>query len=183
MKKTPQSRDSKITRERLLEILSYDRLTGVFIWKERARDQFKSDRELNRWNTRYSGKPAGTPNQDGHILINISKTQFLAHRLAWLYVHGEWPTGQVDHWDVNPSNNVISNLREATHSQNLANRGPRRTSKSGVKGVHLRDSRWIAQIYANGKKRHLGSFNSMEAATSAYSRAAVEFHGEFARLK
>ncbi|MFX4377260.1 HNH endonuclease, partial [Acinetobacter baumannii] len=41
--------------------------------------------------------------------------------MAWLYVHGVHPTGQIDHIDGDPLNNRISNLRDVSHAVNQQN--------------------------------------------------------------
>lgn len=89
----------------------------------------------------------------------------------------------VDHIDGNRLNNRRSNLRAATRSENARNSGARRNSKSGIKGVHLRDGRWIAQIGMSGRRVYLGSFATIEAAAAAYAEAAKKYHGEFARTE
>lgn len=92
------------------------------------------------------------------------------------------PQSSLDHINGNRLDNRRSNLRPATCSQNLCNRGPRRGSESGLKGVS-RNGRigWAAVIKANGIKKYLGTFRTPEAAADAYNAAANELHGEFAR--
>lgn len=162
----------EISIERLRELLSYDSETGLLTWLPRS---------AKGWNTRYAGKIAGA-NLRGYIVIKIDHVRFQAHRLIWAMERGEWPTSDVDHVDRNPSNNRISNLRIASRSQNVANSPSRKSSKSGVKGVHW-DSvsqKWKAQIHFNGKKKSLGRFKSIEKAAEAYARAAEVAFGEFA---
>jgi hypothetical protein len=88
---------------------------------------------------------------------------------------------QVDHKDLNGLNNTRSNLRLATGSQNQGNRIGR--GKLGVKGVHRWNGRYRATIFLNGKKKHLGMFDTVEEAKAAYKKAAVEYFGEFARFE
>ena len=54
----------------------------------------------------------------GHIRICIMRVKYLAHRLAWLYVTGSWPSQDIDHIDGDPTNNRFANLREVTHQEN-----------------------------------------------------------------
>lgn len=107
----------------------------------------------------------------------------MAHRLAWLYVYGEWPDAEIDHINGNTGDNRISNLRPATRAQNGANRGRQTNNASGVKGVcwHAQSGKWRAMIRISGKSRHLGLFNDIGAAAAAYARATVNRNGEFAR--
>lgn len=122
-----------------------------------------------------------------HKEITVAgKRTFLAlHRLI-----DQTPPGMlVDHVDGNGLNNVLTNLRRCTHSQNMANESVRRGGTSPYRGVRLipRSKRpWRAQIHFsdNGRKRSksLGTFDTAELAAAAYDRAAAELFGEFARL-
>lgn len=93
----------------------------------------------------------------------------------------------VDHKDGNPYNNQKSNLRFCTHAENMRNRKLRRDSQSGIKGVRRfcwhGGLKWQARIRFNGKRFHLGYFQTKEEAAEKYSEAALQLHGEFARLK
>jgi hypothetical protein len=93
------------------------------------------------------------------------------------------PRVLVDHRDGNPMNCRRDNLRVCSHSQNVFNSGSR-GGTSVYKGVHFDKyhQRWIGRIAAHGVKRRLGMFNSEEEAARAYDAAALELHGEFARL-
>lgn len=107
-----------------------------------------------------------------------------AHRLAWLYMMGEWPNGEVDHIDGNPDNNRWANLRLADRSNNTANSRRRSDNTSGVKGVHFDKSsgKWRSELSARGRRIFLGYFTSPEAAAAAYEAAALQYFGEFARV-
>ena len=97
---------------------------------------------------------------------------------------GEWCSAVIDHRDGDPSNNRWDNLRRATVSQNNANRRLHRNNKCGFKGVVQNPwGRFIASIYKNGRRIHLGMFATPEAAHAAYVAAARELFGEFARAE
>jgi hypothetical protein len=153
----------------LRSIYDYDPDTGHFT--------HKTGRPRGGW--AKPGKIAGCRRSDGYILIRIKGFNYRAHRLAWFYTHGRWPTDLIDHANGDPSDNRIHNLREATRSSNAANSKRPSDNTSGYKGVTLakRSQRWQAQV--NG--RYLGLFSTVEAAADAYARAAKELHGEFAR--
>ena len=156
--------------------------TGEFRWKERPREHFETQRVWKIWNGRHPGAVAGRVN-NGYREIGIKNIRYLAHRLAWLYVHGEWPQHQIDHIDGDKLNNLIANLRLATNSQNGANRGAPADNTSGYKGVSRAKQRWRAVISVKGRYRHLGTFGTAEEAYAAYCKAARELHGEFARVE
>ncbi len=91
---------------------------------------------------------------------------------------------EVDHKNGNKLDNRRCNLRAATKSQNMMNQRKRKTSKTGVKGVHFskQKQKYCAEIVVNGKKKHLGFFSDLEEAKLARYKAATEMHGEFVRL-
>lgn len=158
------------TQDRLKELLCYDPSTGVFIWKVDRGGMAKAD------------TVAGTIPKGQYCIISIDSIVYPAHRLAWLYVHGEWPKDDIDHINNNRSDNRISNLREATRSQNLQNASIMSNNTSGYKGVFWikNKNRWSAQIKINGKRRRLGVFKTALDAHKAYCLAAKEGFGEFA---
>lgn len=168
----------KLTVERLWAVLDYCPATGIFTWKHRP----ETHRGAAIFNSRYSGKKAGCPDVHGYIQIMVDGRNYKAHRLAWLWVHGEWPPADmdVDHRDRNPANNAISNLRLATPQQNVCNTGARKAGH--VKGTYWspRDKKWSAWIYVNGRKVSLGAFKRLEDAKAARYQAEAEHHGEWA---
>jgi hypothetical protein len=95
-------------------------------------------------------------------------------------VHGVWPKNDIDHRDLNRTNNAIANLREGTRSQNMANTRARGNYGKGV-WLHKSSGLFAASIRAGGVKRHLGYFKTPEAAHAAYCQAALVLNGEFAR--
>ncbi|MBI2718138.1 MAG: HNH endonuclease [Rhizobiales bacterium] len=158
--------------ERLRFLLSYDPESGVFRWRA------KPNKRTN------VGAIAGFTDCWGHRRIEVEGVRIKAHRLAWLFVCGEWPRFVLDHINGNPDDNRIANLRPATASQNMQNSRRYSTNTSGYKGVSLcrQTRRWRAKIVVNGRNVHLGRFLSAEQARSAYASAAAEYFGEFARL-
>lgn len=91
---------------------------------------------------------------------------------------------QVDHIDGNGLNNQRSNLRVATKAENLMNRGKNKNNTSGYKGVswHKGAGKWTVNIMSYGKSVYIGLYPELIAAARAYNRAALKYHGEFARL-
>jgi len=111
------------------------------------------------------------------------KTQ-LMHRVILVRMLGrELVAGeQVDHIDHDPLNNRRENLRLATASENQHNQPKQANNTSGYKGVYFNKpaQKWLAQVAVNGKRVHLGYFDTPEAAAAAYDTAAQTLHGTFA---
>jgi hypothetical protein len=169
-----------LTAKRLQELLSYEPETGLFRWR------------VNRCGGRYrqllrarAGDVAGDLNGDGYWRIGVDGRRYKAHRLAWLYMTGEWAAKGyvVEHRDRDPLNNRWSNLRLATQAQNTCNTRKRSDNRSGFKGVSFAQwaNRYRATIYVGRKQRHLGYFDTAKKAARAYARAARKHHGSFAR--
>ena len=124
--------------------------------------------------------PAGSVNRDGYRRIKINYKLYAVHRLVWV-MHGNDPVPFVDHINGDVLDNRIENLRAATHSQNCMNRRVRFDSKSGVKGVTLKDGKWHAGVTVNYKRYSGGYFDCKEDAIAAVDKLRRELHGEFAR--
>lgn len=151
-----------VTHEQLLNILSYDPITGEF-----QRD----------------GKIYGPNCKGGYVQIRIFNKLYYGHTLAWFYMTGEWPKQDVEHRDLNRGNNRWHNLREGSRGDNMANTRIRADNTSGIKGVcwAVREQKWVAKIQKDNRSIFLGYFNSKEEAARAYIKAADELFGEFSR--
>jgi hypothetical protein len=117
-----------------------------------------------------AGTIAGTVQDTGYRWIAVAGKRYAAHRLAWFYVHGTWPEGEIDHINRLRDDNRISNLRDVDRQTNNINTSIRADNKSGFKGVHWhkQSSKWRASARRNGKPVHLGSFRSQVEASAAY---------------
>lgn len=133
---------------------------------------------INRKGGARAGDLAGSPMPNGYIKVGVNGREYLAHRLAWLITHGEWPEHEIDHANGDRGDNRLANLRPATRSENGQNCGLRATNTSGFTGVTWNEARkmWQAQITAGGKHRVLGLFASPEQAASAYREAKSFLH-------
>lgn len=120
---------------------------------------------------------------NGYWWISIDGESYPETWLVWLWNKGKLPDGHLDHIDGNTWNNRLSNLREATTSQNLANSKTFETNTSGYKGVcwHKQHQKWRAYIVVSKKQHHLGLFTELHDAARAYRDAALKYFGEFAR--
>lgn len=160
---------SIITQDELKELLHYDPDTGIFKWL------------IPRANKINTGNIAGGINRQGYIRLSINKSEYKAHRLAWLYMTGEMPKDFIDHINGIKTDNRWCNLREATNTENNRNTGLLPTNTSGYKGISLnkKTKKWIAQASIGNKNKYLGSFEKPEEAANAYKEYVKLIHGEF----
>lgn len=150
--------------DRLRLLVSYDPETGEF-------------RRIVRAGARPAGSLAGTRTKRGYVQIGACGAFHLAHRLAWLWTHGEWPASDIDHLNGDKSDNRIANLRAVTKSENMQNfRAARKDSTSGLLGTSPSKGKWQAKIQVDGKTRHLGTFSTAEDAHRAYVSAKRDLH-------
>ena len=151
----------ELTAGKLRELLHYDPETGIFTRKVRTSPRVKA------------GDIAGSQGGGGYLLIRVCSRKYQAHRLAWLYVYGEWPEDQIDHINRDRADNRIANLREVTNKQNQQNASKRSDNTSGYPGVswYKLDSKWAAKIRHNQKLIHLGCYNAIEEAVAARKAA------------
>ena len=160
---------SKLTHERLLEVLKYDEESGSFTWLKSTSNRVKV------------GQIAGNSSGHEYDRIRIDGELYYAHRLAYFYMTSMWPDNKVDHKDISKRNNMWSNLRAASNQSNSANAPMHKNNTVGLKGVSRDGSRFRAQIMVNRKYVHLGSFGTPEEAHAAYVKAANENFGLYAR--
>lgn len=166
--------------DRLNELLSYDKDSGVLTWKILP----ATSRSNICHNNKCGGKIAGTIGPKGYIMIGIGKVYYLAHRIIWKMMTGNDPADSIDHEDTDRGNNRWLNLREAANGPNIQNSKIRKDNTSGIKGVHwdMRHKKWRAVITANGKSTRLGRYSSIDEAARVITQARLEMHGDFARL-
>lgn len=155
-----------VTQERLKELLHYDPETGVFIRRTSVNNCYKA------------GEIAGSVNTLGYIVLGVDRRFYKAHRLAWLYMTGDWPASQVDHINRVKNDNRWVNLRAATNAQNMQNKAKRSDNTSGFVGVVWvpRLNKWAARITVGGRTIQLGCFDSPFAAHDARVAAAAIHH-------
>ena len=172
LERAVQRHDTEIaalTKGRVDELLDYNLLTGEFMWKK------------DRGRMAKAGDVAGTPLTTAYISIKIDGKPYQAHRLAWLLFFGEFPKNQIDHINGIRDDNRWVNLRSATRSQNMCNRGKLSSNTSGYTGVtwHPKTQKWRAVINHNKKTYSLGLFVTKEEASQAYREAAKKYHKNY----
>lgn len=161
-----------VTADKLREILSYDPETGLFRWR------------ISPSANVVVGANAGTLNRaSNRHYITINNVMHRRSRLAWLYVHGEWPRFVIDHINSNPQDDRIANLRDVTSTLNAQNtQRPKKNNKYGFRGVERRRTgRYSAYIRIDGKKKYLGMFDTPSEAEQAYVSAKRSLHHGFVR--
>lgn len=148
---------------RLFEILEYNPDSGKFFWK------------IDRWRV-YKGMIAGSDNGQGYIVIRIKRKAYSAHRLAFLYMNGEFPENEIDHINNIRSDNRWCNLREVDHQQNMKNQLLSSRNKSGHCGISIDKGmkKFRVEIAVHGKKKYLGCFEKLEEAIAVRKNAERE---------
>lgn len=145
---------SDLSVDRVRCALDYQEATGLFIWKvKKARS--------------VPGSVAGAMGKN-YWYIGFDGLNISAHRLAWFYVYGEWPNGEIDHIDRNKTNNRIENLRVVGRAENNHN--------IEANGFTKDRSGYSAQIVSNGKRYFLGSYKTQSSARDAYLSAKRILH-------
>ena len=105
-----------ITYEELINLLSYNPDTGYFYWKSKPNKKIVVGQLAGY--TRYTTQ--------GYTFTRLNKIAYQAHRLAWLYVYGEWPKHFIDHKNGIRNDNRIKNLRDVSAKENSLNNNSRR---------------------------------------------------------
>ena len=154
-----------LTHNRLRELFSYDPETGTFT------------RLVRTSANAPKGQTIVGAKSYKYLAIAVDKKLYYAHRLAWLYVHGEFPAKgmDIDHINEDKHDNRIANLRIVSRAENMRNRRAANSgSASGVRGVHFCNlyKKWVAHVTVNYKYINLGYFDTLSAAIEA--RAAGE---------
>jgi hypothetical protein len=139
-----------LTQERLKQLLHYDPDTGVFTGN-------------------LTNRKVGSVSDRGYLRLNLQNRLYMAHRIAWLYMTGDFPEREIDHIDGDKLNNRWVNLRPATRKQNMENTSLFSTSTSGYRGVtwYKRNNKWGATAFHNGKRHFAGLFDTAEEAAVA----------------
>lgn len=153
--------------------LNYDKGTGEFTWSSKG----------TLGSRVIIGSVAGTVKIDRcgikYLRIYVGSKRYYAHRLAWMFVYGEFPESgmEIDHIDGNGLNNSIGNLRCVDKVNNQRNKRINGRNKSGKVGVGFCNTKkkWVANIGINGSHKHLGYFENLSDAIMARSQADIKY--------
>ena len=159
----------------LRESLIYEPGTGLLRWRERPLSHFPDKRAWRIWNAQWPGRTAGNLHPIHHywkILFsgNGQRRHIRGHRAAWALTYGEYPPHDIDHWDGDPSNNRLSNLKAATQAENNQNTVARGTT------LNIASGHYQARIGINRKLICLGTYDTEAAAHRVYLDAKKKLH-------
>lgn len=163
------------------ELLNYDEETGIFTWKHRAPEWFKTKRAYSIWNSKFPGKRAGSLSVDlkngyQHRVIRLLGFRDYEHRLAWLWMSDSPLPPQIDHRNRDATDNRWCNLRASDNRANGKNRSMHVNNSSGATGVtwDKESKKWRSKCRLNWKWHHLGRFADIEDAKNAVSKFREE---------
>lgn len=163
---------NNLTAEFLRDVLSYDKNTGEFVW-----------RNPPKMGRVKKGEVAGALNRNGtkwqYLYIQINRNKYPCSHLAWLYETGNHPKNFIDHINGDSTDNRICNLRDVSPIVNAQNqRSAKQTNKLGLLGVclHKKSNKYQAQITVNKKRIQIGLFNTAEEAHAEYIKAKRKLH-------
>ncbi len=169
--------DVPLTQELLHKYFSYNPESGELRWKLRANKASVIGQ--------IAGATVGVLPDAGYTMLSFFGKRYFAHRLVWLYVHGEWPEKQIDHINHDRTDNRICNLRMASHYTNMKNKSLYTTNRSGYPGVEPHGKNWKARIGVNGTKVLLGVFSSFKEAVAAKQAGEklLNYHNNHGNIK
>ncbi len=163
------------SQEVVRQLLDYDADTGRMFWRPRGIEWFSpcgrltAENKMNAWNARNAGREAFTAHDGkGYLQGQILKYHTFAHRIAFAWMHGEWPDC-IDHIDGCGINNKASNLRKVSRRDNARNSAIPITNTAGALGIRERKSsgHWEAHIGSGASYRYLGTHNCKTSAILA----------------
>jgi hypothetical protein len=160
------NKESLIDADYLRSVIKYDPETGALSWAK-------------SFGNVIEGSVAGCLKGNGYWIVGLRGEKYLAHRLAWLWMNGAWPTNQIDHINGNKLDNSINNLRDVVPHVNMQNQDHlKRANISGITGVSWKQSKggWFASISVKGKKIRRGPYNTKERATQARNELKSKHH-------
>lgn len=160
---------NRLTQDHIKEYLRYSPETGIFIWIKKSGN-----------NTVLYGQ-AGSMDAKGYLKIMLLGSRYSCHRLAFLYMTGNFPESYIDHINHDRSDNRWENLRQVSNGENSKNQSLYKNNKSGIAGVRQAGSVWTSKI----GNMHLGTFDSLEAAIAAREKAEreLDYHPNHGKIQ
>jgi len=156
-----------LSQDELKRALDYNPDTGIFTWRKKMARRVKVGAVVGH-------------SRKGYLRVQLYGKFHNLHHLAWFYVYGEWPKGQIDHINGARDDNRVENLRDVDQNVNQRNAKQRKDNKSGITGVSwaANCNKWMAYITVDGKRTTLGFFTDKYRAASV-RHLAMELHGGF----
>jgi hypothetical protein len=136
-----------LIQDRLRHLLSYNPVTGEFHWVSKRRKILP-------------GAKAGTVGNHGAVVIRVDDKLYLAHRLAWLYTYGTWPSMSVTHVNGDKTDNAIHNLREISIIEKANSTHKHKSGKLTGVSYNKRARKWVAYTRIGTSRHHIGCYNS-----------------------
>lgn len=153
-------KNSEVTQEFLFKYLPYNSVTGEFTYSDLCKHRMKN---------KVAGTTISKHPNTGYKRIYLLRKWYQAHRLAWLYVYGVWPDGEIDHVNNERGDNRIENLRVVSRSENMTNSKTKKGNTSGMKGVYWNADwgKWCATVSIKKQRYWLGGFVDIQDAKNA----------------
>ncbi len=155
-----------IDQQTVKNLFYYDAESGRLLWRK------GNGRNVKPW------QEAKSPNGHGYYTAKIKGKSYLAHRLAWLYVHGSLPNGDLDHKNRIRNDNRLCNLRQVSRTDNCQNISVPSHNKSGHIGVSWIKSHqaWTVYIKVDKKNKWLGYFKDLDEAVAARKAGEAKYY-------
>ena len=146
-----------IDQDTVKKLFYYDAESGMLIWRN------GNGRNVKPW------QEVKSKNGSGYYAVKINNKSYTAHRIAWLYTYGQFPTEDIDHKNRNRNDNHLCNLRQVSRTDNCQNISAPSHNKSGHIGVSWIKSHnaWTVYIKVNKKNKWLGYYKNLADAVAA----------------
>lgn len=160
---------NKVDISLIKERLRIDISTGILYWKVSLGGVKIGDIAGYKWKPRTS--------KTHYYQISINNVLIQAHRIAYIFYYGAWPSGDIDHINGNGTDNRKCNIRDTSKSENLKNKSLYKCNSSGFNGVNYRPDtgKWRSRIRVDGKLILLGQYTTLYAACYARHAANIKY--------
>ena len=161
----------------VIKSLAYDEETGILTWKIK-KNGIRKNRVAG---TMFTCERTKTQ----YLRIRVNGKAYMAHRIAWLIITGEWPESLLDHINGNGLDNRKENLREVSIATNAKNARLSSRNTTGTTGVYCINNQWKAFVRVDYRLIPLGSFQTKADAIAARKQAESRygFHENHGRTR